>query len=137
MMETIFSKIIKGEIPSSKVYEDEDFIAILDIMPTNLGHVLLIPKEYFENIFDAPESVGSKVYPLLSKLAKAMKEALNCDGINIVQNNGKAAGQEVFHAHIHLIPRYENDGIRFTPQHKEYDSTEHMQQTAEKIKSSI
>ncbi|WP_026836392.1 HIT domain-containing protein [Limisalsivibrio acetivorans] len=136
-METIFSKIIKGEIPSSKVYEDEDFIAILDIMPTNLGHVLLIPKEYFENIFDAPESVGSKVYPLLSKLAKAMKEALNCDGINIVQNNGKAAGQEVFHAHIHLIPRYENDGIRFTPQHKEYDSTEHMQQTAEKIKSSI
>jgi histidine triad (HIT) family protein len=136
-METIFTKIINGEIPSSKVYEDEDFLAILDIRPVNFGHTLLIPKKFFVNVFDAPADVAAKMYPAISKVANAIKDALNCDGVNVYQNNGAAAGQEVFHAHVHIVPRYESDEVRFAPKHVEYESPAAMQELAEKINSSV
>lgn len=136
-MASIFTMIINGEIPCSKIYEDEDFIAIIDIRPVHLGHTLLITKKEYINIYDTPDEIGTKVYPLLKKLSTAVKEATGCDGINIVQNNEAAAGQEVFHSHIHIIPRFEKDGLRFASIHKEYENPAQMNEFADKIKSCI
>ena len=109
----IFCKIVDGRIPSTTVYEDNLFKAILDIAPANKGHVIIIPKNHCANIFEVDEETASKGLIVASKIATAMKDILNCDGINIVQNNGEAAGQTVFHLHIHVIPRYHKDGIDF------------------------
>ncbi|KAA0259041.1 HIT family protein [Deferribacter autotrophicus] len=132
-MDCIFCKIVNGDIPSARVYEDDDFIAILDIRPVNLGHTLLIPKKHFRNVLDTDVEIGSKIYPVLTKLCNAIKDALNCDGLNVIQNIEAAGGQEVFHSHIHIIPRYKDDGLRFTKKHKEYKSTDEMQEFAKKI----
>lgn len=130
----IFCKIANGEIPSATIYEDNDFRAILDISPASKGHALIIPKEHCDNIYEIKADTAAKVFPLASKLAKAMKEALNCDGMNIVQNNGTIAGQTVFHFHTHLIPRYEGDGVNLT--WKQHDTqTEDQQLLAEAIQS--
>lgn len=106
----IFCKIANGEIPSATLYEDEDFRVILDLGPATKGHALIVPKEHFANLFELPEDLTAKAFVLARKMAVKMKDALNCDGFNIVQNNGISAGQTVFHFHIHLIPRYEQDG---------------------------
>lgn len=106
----IFCKITAGEIPSKTIYEDEEFRVILDISPAAKGHALIIPKEHYANIYEIPEDVAARVMILAKKLAAHMTEVLKCDGFNIVQNNGEVAGQTVFHFHMHLIPRYENDG---------------------------
>lgn len=107
----IFCKIIQGVIPSSVVYEDEDFRAILDIAPSHKGHTIVLPKYHAANLLELPDEVASKALPVVKKVAAAIKEETGCDGINILQNNGVAAGQTVFHLHIHVIPRFENDGI--------------------------
>lgn len=107
----IFCKIVKGEIPSFTVYEDETFKVILDRFPAAPGHILIIPKEHYNDLFDLPEEVASKLYPLVKKLAAQVKEVVNADGINIVQNNGEAAGQTVHHFHLHIVPRKENDHL--------------------------
>ena len=111
-METncIFCKIANGDIPSSTIYEDDFFRVILDLSPATKGHALILPKQHMADIFEMNEDLAAKVFVLANKIAKAMKEALGCDGLNIVQNNGSTAGQTVFHFHMHLIPRYENDG---------------------------
>ena len=105
----IFCLIANGQIPSNTVYEDEDFRVILDISPAAKGHMLILPKEHYANIFELPEEAAKKVLPLAKKLAAAVKEAMNADGVNIVQNNGTAAGQTVPHFHLHIIPRKEGD----------------------------
>ena len=110
----IFCKIANGEIPSATVYEDEAFRVILDLNPATRGHALILPKEHFENVFEMPEEWVTGAFALARKMAKKMKDALKCDGFNLVQNNGAAAGQTVFHFHIHLIPRYEEDGAGLT-----------------------
>lgn len=111
-METncIFCKIANGDIPSSTIYEDDFFRVILDLSPATKGHALILPKQHMADIFEMNEDLAAKVFVLANKIAKAMKEALGCDGLNIVQNNGSTAGQTVFHFHMHLIPRYINDG---------------------------
>ncbi len=106
----IFCKIAAGEIPSKTIYEDEQFRVILDISPASKGHALIIPKEHYADIYKLPEDMAGQAMILAKKLALHMTETLNCDGFNIVQNNGETAGQTVFHFHIHLIPRYEQDG---------------------------
>lgn len=115
--ECIFCKIAGGEIPSSTVYEDEDFRVILDLGPATKGHALILPKNHFANLFEIPEDMDAKAFILAKKVAKKMKDVFGCDGVNIVQNNGVAAGQTVFHFHIHLIPRYEGDhaGVTWKP----------------------
>ena len=115
--ECIFCKIAGGEIPSSTVYEDEDFRVILDLGPATKGHALILPKNHFANLFEIAEDMDAKAFILAKKIAKKMKDAFGCDGVNIVQNNGVAAGQTVFHFHIHLIPRYEGDhaGVTWKP----------------------
>jgi histidine triad (HIT) family protein len=105
----IFCAIAGGEIPSHKLYEDDDFIAILDLGPLNPGHTLIIPKTHAADLYALPEETAAKVLPLAKKLAAKIKDELNCDGLNVIQNNGKAAGQSVGHYHTHLIPRYEGD----------------------------
>jgi histidine triad (HIT) family protein len=107
----IFCKIIAGEIPSAKLYEDEQFMIMLDIGPASFGHVLLLPKDHYANVFEMPEEVLCKAVCLAKEWGEKLVKALGADGLNLVQNNGLAAGQTVFHYHMHLIPRYENDGV--------------------------
>ena len=112
----IFCKIA-GEIPSRKIYEDKDLIAIMDLNPTSKGHSLIIPKEHCTNIYDIDEDIAAKVMKTAKKLATKMTVALNCDGFNLLQNNGETAGQTMFHFHMHLIPRYkdaDNNMLKFT-----------------------
>lgn len=106
----IFCKLANGVYPTNSIYEDEDFNVILDAGPATKGHALIIPKEHYANLFELPDETASKVMVLAKKMATHMKEKLNCDGFNLVQNNGPCAGQTVFHFHYHLIPRYEDDG---------------------------
>jgi len=110
MMDCIFCKIIKGELPSHTIYEDDFFKAILDIFPASEGHIIIIPKVHAENLLDLEESYLEKMLPLAKKLAKerVIKE------FNVLQNNGTNAGQTVFHYHMHIIPRKENDTITIT-----------------------
>lgn len=113
----IFCKIANGEIPAATLYEDEDFRVILDLGPASKGHALILPKVHAANIYELSDEMAAKAMILAKKMATAMTEALKCDGFNIVQNNGECAGQTVFHFHMHLIPRYENDnaGILWEP----------------------
>ncbi len=104
----IFCKIIEGQIPSATIFEDEDFKVILDISPAAKGHALILPKEHYANIYELPEELAAKAMVLAKKLATNMTEKLQCDGFNLVQNNGEVAGQTVFHFHLHLIPRYKD-----------------------------
>lgn len=117
MKECIFCKIAKGEIPSATLYEDEEFRVILDLGPANKGHALILPKAHYENLYELPDEMAAHAMILAKKIATKMKGILNCDGYNLVQNNGEAAGQTVFHFHMHLIPRYTDDhaGITWTP----------------------
>ena len=107
----IFCKIAAGEIPSATLYEDEDFRVILDLGPASKGHALIIPKEHYRNLYDIDEELASKAIVLAKKLVKKMTDVLGCDGYNIVQNNEEAAGQTVFHFHMHMIPRYKDDNV--------------------------
>ncbi|OQS00759.1 HIT domain-containing protein [Achlya hypogyna] len=116
----VFAKIIRGEIPCYKVFETEHVLAILDAFPCTAGHCLLIPKaEGYATILDMPPALAAQLFQELPRLAKAVQDAFQCDGINIVQNNGGAAGQVVFHTHIHVIPRYEGDNLIRLPGGKE------------------
>ncbi len=106
----IFCKIANGEIPSKTLYEDTDFRVILDLAPATKGHALILPKEHAANLYELPEEMAAKVLPVAKKVAEQMKNKLQCVGLNLVQNNGEAAGQTVAHFHLHMLPRYENDG---------------------------
>lgn len=107
----IFCKIAAGEIPSATLYEDEEFRVILDVAPAAKGHMLVLPKQHYANICEMPQELTGRAFILAKKMAEKMEAVLGCDGINILQNNHEAAGQTVFHFHIHLIPRREKDNI--------------------------
>ncbi len=114
MENCIFCKIANGEIPAATLYEDEDFRVILDLGPASKGHALILPKTHAANIYELSDELAAKAMILAKKMATVMTDALKCDGFNIVQNNGEPAGQTVFHFHMHLIPRYKNDGVGIT-----------------------
>lgn len=107
----IFCKLANGEIPTATLYEDDYFRVILDLGPASKGHALIIPKEHYDNLYELDDETASKVLVLARKIITRMTEALGCDGYNIVQNNGEAAGQTVNHFHMHLIPRYKDDKV--------------------------
>ena len=119
MDDCIFCKIIKGEIPCIKLYEDEKTIAFLDIYPIAKGHSLIIPKNHSATLYDISIEDAEAVGATVSKVTKAVKKVLNCDGVNVYQGNEKAAMQEIFHVHFHVIPRFEDDGIVFMAQKSE------------------
>ena len=106
----IFCKLANGVFETNGIYEDDDFKVILDAAPATKGHALILPKEHYANIYELDEETAGKAFKLAKKLAAHMTDKLNCDGFNVVQNNGEAAGQTVFHFHMHLIPRYKDDG---------------------------
>ena len=106
----IFCKIANGEIPSNTIYEDDKFRVILDNGPATKGHALVLPKEHYANLFEMPQDLLADAAVVAKKVATNIKEKLSCDGLNLVQNNGETAGQTVMHFHLHIIPRYENDG---------------------------
>lgn len=110
----IFCKIANGEIPSATLYEDEDFRVILDLGPASKGHALILPKEHYADLYELDDEAASKVLILAKKMITKLTEVLGCDGYNLVQNNGEAAGQTVRHFHMHLIPRYEGDQVGLT-----------------------
>lgn len=106
----IFCKIASGEIPSNTIFEDDNFRVILDLGPATKGHALVLPKAHYADLFEIPEETLAGAVNTGKKVAAMMKKTLKCDGLNLVQNNGEAAGQTVMHFHLHVIPRYNNDG---------------------------
>lgn len=128
----IFCKIANGEIPSKSIYEDDEFKVILDLGPATKGHALILPKAHAADLFELPEETAANAMVLAKKLGKQMKENLHADGLNLVQNNGEAAGQTVKHFHLHLIPRYKDDG-----QHILWNPREASQEELEEIKNII
>ncbi|MBQ8559796.1 MAG: HIT family protein [Tyzzerella sp.] len=108
----IFCKIAAGEIPSATLYEDDDFRVILDIEPASKGHALIIPKEHYANLYELDDELAAKAMVLAKKMITKLTDILECDGYNVLQNNGPAAGQTVFHFHMHLVPRYKNDNVK-------------------------
>jgi len=113
-MSTIFTKIIKREIPANIIYEDDLVIAFLDISQATLGHTLVVTKREYENIFELDDKISAHLYKVVVKLSKAINKAFNPSGLNILNNNGQVAGQTVFHYHIHIIPRYNESDVNFT-----------------------
>ena len=107
----IFCKIVRKQAPASIVYEDETVMVFLDIRPLNIGHTLVIPKAHCVDIFDIPETLQSQVHKVTKQVSFAVKKATNADGISIIQQNGKAAGQDIFHLHVHVVPRFEGQKL--------------------------
>lgn len=103
----IFCKIVRKQAPSSIIFEDETIMAFLDIRPLNLGHSLVITKAHYVDIFDIPTKELSQIHVVAKQISPAIKQATNADGISIIQQNGKAAGQDIFHIHVHVVPRFE------------------------------
>lgn len=136
-MDCIFCKIINNDIPSHKIYEDEDVLAFLDITQGTKGHTLIVPKKHFKNIFDSDEESIGKVFKVVPKLANALNSAFNPIGLNIVNNNDRPL-QSVYHFHVHLIPRYEDDGMVLSTQNNfgKY-STDYFENLVTKIKKSL
>ncbi|MFD1850008.1 HIT family protein [Oceanobacillus bengalensis] len=135
----IFCKIIAGDIPSAKVYEDEKVYAFLDISQVTKGHTLVIPKQHTKNIFETPPEVAKELFERIPTIANAIKNTYKPLGMNLLNNNGEAAEQSVFHLHIHLIPRY-GDGDGYTPNwktHQDDYAFDELQQIAKEIEQAI
>ena len=120
----IFCKIVKGIIPSAKIFEDDKLLCFLDIAPANKGHALIVTKEHYESLLDTPDVVLCDIMNKAKKIARAMSSALGNEGFNILMNNKKVAGQLVDHAHIHIIPRFNRDGIKLNWRPKKYADKE-------------
>lgn len=116
----IFCKIASGEIPSRTIYENEHFRVILDNAPATKGHALVLPKDHYANIYEIPDETAAEAFQIAKKIGTMYRDKLGTAGLNLIQNNGEAAGQTVPHFHLHIIPRYENDGqhILWKPQEK-------------------
>lgn len=131
----IFAKILKGKIPSVKLYEDDDALAFMDVMPQATGHLLVIPKAASRNMLDADPAVLSRLMPVVQKLAIAAKEAFDADGVSVAQFNEAVAGQTVYHLHFHVIPRH--DGVPLKAHGGKMEDIEVLKANAEKIKAAL
>ena len=134
---TVFEKIVKREIPAVIVYEDDDTLAFMDIGPVIKGHTLVIPKKCYDPITETPDDVLAKLICVVKKIAGAQMKQLGAAGVNIIQNNGGAAGQEVPHLHFHVIPRFETDGHRWNWAAKKYDDPAEIEMLAARIREGI
>ncbi|MBY5033570.1 HIT family protein [Streptococcus gallolyticus] len=113
MSDCIFCKIVAGEIPSSKVYEDDQVLAFLDLTQVTKGHTLVVPKAHYRNMLEMDGDSASSLFARVPKIARQLKNKLGAAGVNIINNNEEAAGQTVFHTHVHLLPRFDqNDGLK-------------------------
>ena len=132
----IFCKIANGEIPSATVFEDEDFRVILDLGPASKGHALILPKQHFKDLCEAECSTMAKILPLAGRVGQGMKKELGASGFNVVQNNGVSAGQTVFHFHVHVIPREEEDTVKIGWKTGAYEGNS-SSQMAERIREKL
>jgi histidine triad (HIT) family protein len=132
----LFCRIIKKELPSVVVHEDNNVIAILDVFPATPGHTLVLPKAHIENIYSMPPETGAQIMNTAIMLAKSMKQQLKPAGLNLVQSNGASAGQEIFHFHLHVLPRYEHDSVSFKFGHGTAPTgADELEKVAEKIRA--
>lgn len=131
-MECIFCKISRGEIPCEKIYEDANVIAFLDIAPVSKGHALVLPKKHFETLLDADDKTSNELITVVKKISSAVMNAVKAEGFNIGINNYEAAGQIVPHLHVHIIPRFRNDGLKEWPNKKATE--QELKSVAEQIK---
>ena len=136
MSDCIFCKIIAGEIPSAKIYEDETSFAFLSAGANNHGHTLVVPKKHSRNIFDMDEATVISLALAVQKISKGVFDGTKAEGLNIIMNNEPSAGQAVFHAHVHIIPRFENDGLHSWDKHVPYPEGE-KEKIAEAIQKEI
>ena len=140
LTDCIFCKIVRKEIPASIIYEDGEVLAFLDIKPFSPGHTLVIPKRHFENIYDIPEDTIAQLYKVVKKMAVAVKNGIDTEGISIIQSNEMAGSQGIFHFHTHVIPRYFGDKMNEVGVIWESDVTvglEELNPIAEKIKNTL
>ncbi|MGU3398768.1 HIT family protein [Brucellaceae bacterium D45D] len=131
----IFAKILRGEIPSSRVYENEHVVAFMDVMPQGKGHTLVVPKAPSRNLLDAKPEALAETIQAVQKVAKAVKKAFDADGITIIQFNEAPAGQSVFHLHFHVIPRFE--GVELQPHSGQMEDAAILESNAEKIRAEL
>lgn len=115
----VFCKIVNGDIPSFKIYENDYVICFLDINASSKGHTLIVPKKHFDNIFDIDEEYSTEIMKAIKVVTNKLKEKLHVENVNIINNSGELAGQTVMHIHFHVIPRYKNDGIVISPKQNE------------------
>ncbi|WP_243291454.1 HIT family protein [Bacillus sp. FJAT-47783] len=139
MSDCIFCKIVEGEIPAAKVYEDEHVMAFMDIMQVTKGHTLVIPKVHKQDVFELTPELSRHLFEVVTKVAKSIKETFHPEGLNIVNNNGKEAGQTVFHYHMHIVPRYgKGDGFGVVwKSHAEQYTFDDLQQLASSINEKL
>ncbi len=135
MADCIFCKIIAGELPSTKIYEDDTCLAFLDIAPVNAGHTLVVPKRHTANIEETDDHELQALISAVKKIGAAFKSGLGVEGYNVTENNDPVAGQIIPHLHFHIIPRTENDGLKLWPQHR-YEAGQENE-IAEKIKTAL
>ncbi|KAB0676676.1 HIT family protein [Aureimonas leprariae] len=131
----IFGKILRGEIPSEKLFETEDAIAIMDVMPQSKGHCLVIPKAPSRNLLDADDTALARTMPLVARLSRAVKQAFEADGVLVTQFNEAPAGQTVFHLHFHVIPRYA--GVELVRHHDEMADPAMLKEQADRIRAAL
>ncbi len=136
MDDCLFCKIIKGEIPSAKIYEDDDVFVFLDIAPVNPGHALVVPKKHSIDLLDMEDETVKKVFVAVKKVSKAVLEGVDAEGINVAMNVKPAAGQLVMHSHVHIMPRFDNDGLKLW-KGKKYKEEEQMNKIQERVKSKL
>ncbi|QUI21276.1 HIT family protein [Vallitalea pronyensis] len=120
----LFCNVANGNMASSTIFENSEFRVVLDPFPASKGHTLIIPKEHIENIYELDTESASRLFALATHIAKVLKNIYQCDGLNIIQNNGEAAGQTVFHFHLHLVPRYKDDHVTIKWDTLKMDKTE-------------
>lgn len=136
----IFCKIIRKDAPASIVYEDEQIAAFLSNRPVNVGHTLVVPKKHYVDIFDIPEDQSAYLYKITKRIAHAVRDATGAEGVRIVQNNGEAAGQVVFHLHVHIIPMKQHNQFSHDGAYRDNTqprSSEKLEQDAEKIREAL
>ncbi|MFK0688135.1 HIT family protein [Mesorhizobium sp. IMUNJ 23033] len=131
----IFAKILRGEIPSHRVYEDDAVVAFMDVMPQGTGHTLVVPRAPSRNLIDADPATFGPLFAVVQKVALAVKKAFTADGVTILQFNEPASGQSVYHLHVHVIPRF--DGIPLKPHSGQMEKPEVLVENAEKIRAAL
>lgn len=136
-MDCVFCKIAAGEIPAAKLFEDDEIMVILDIGPIIKGHALVIPKQHYDPVTETPDSVLGRLHAVAKQVAQAQMNALGADGVNIMQNNGAAAGQEVPHIHIHVIPRFSDDGHHWNWNAIAYENMDEMSEFADVLREQL
>lgn len=129
-----FCKIVRKEAPASVVYEDDEVIVFLSVQPINIGHTLVVPKKHYENVYEIPEDEVAYLYKIVKKVAYAVKSAMSAEGIRIVQNNGAAAGQVIFHLHVHIIPMNQQHSFLHHPETRD---TKALEKDAKRIRQFI